>query len=1220
MVVKIYNPLRKCLHLVIPVLCLVGSIVSNPHTVEAQDWHCPWRTFTTADGLASGTVTAIFQAQDGTLWFGTTQGLSRYNGEWESYTTVDGLVHNEVTAISQDQMGSIWIGTRAGLSRYDGEWQTIDQSDGLVGQDVSMIDQFSDGTLWLATLDGGISYLKDEAWYALTYTEEGDPGGRDVSTDSITTAAQGNQGDIWVGTPLGLSHYDSDGWEVFTTAEGIPDNMITSILVATDGTVWVGTLGGLGYLRPGQSNDSWQILSPEDGLAGEHVNALIQDSEGVVWVGTTEGISFQDSQEWHTWTQSDGLASNDVRAIYEDTDGGLWFGTSAGVSYCDTTWRVYSLPLEEEDTVTYDISALAQSRDGALWIATLGGGVIRYQEGHWDTYTSAHGLADDNVFSLVEDSQGAIWVGTAGGISRYLAGEWETYHEVLNLPVNVVLSVAAASDDSLWFGTAGGGVVRYQAGEGGRIFAQSDGLADNYIRAVCEARDGTVWAGTTKGAARFDGQTWQTFTKQSTEGGLPGDEVQHIECAPDGSLWFATDKGAASFDGSSWRSYGRGDGLPADNVSTVWKEGAAIWFGTSGGLYRYDGQTWQVYTPYHGLPNSHVLSILRTVDTWWIGTTGGGLVRYRPEQSPPWARVMSVNDNPVVTSTVTLSAEAKNVVLAFTGGDAHTASQQLLYMHRLDGISEGWTFSPDRFALYSGLMPGTYTLLLKARDVNFNYSELYTLDIVIPTNLYGSLVVPSGPPEAMLIPSTSMPDTSGLALTQPTSVPDNLVAPPDSVAQELNPVVPKPSVSMSVPPQSTAPERDFTLWYGLLGLPLVAALGMGYWGYGHWRSRQAAGRDFNPYICGPPVHDERMFFGREAVVREILQIIHNNNIIIYGERRIGKTTLLFQLGQRLKRLDDPDYTFFPAFINLQGIPEDRLFLLLAQSLAQQLEDEVGSLGLICRSAGREERSSFASFSPSWQSRRTNYSNFDLQEDLDTIVHALQGTTDRDVRLILLVDEADVINTYDQAVQEQLRGMLMSSLAQHIKMILAGTYISKEWHLQSSPWYNLFSREIMLPPFDEEAVERLIQQPVEGIYRYEPEAVKQIIAYSDRKPFEAQQLCLHAVRETLARKKRHVTTSEVEAAVQSSLEERDLEFEQLWETMSPDGQRALRVLMKSTPRAIPGEARGDGREALSRLPLSDEDRTMLILGGVLYRYEKRERLLTSFQEWIRRESP
>jgi len=356
-----------------------------------------------------------------------------------------------------------------------------------------------------------------------------------------------------------------------------------------------------------------------------------------------------------------------------------------------------------------------------------------------------------------------------------------------------------------------------------------------------------------------------------------------------------------------------------------------------------------------------------------------------------------------------------------------------------------------------------------------------------------------------------------------------------------------------------------------------------------------------------------MFFGREDLLHEILQIVHNNNIIIYGERRIGKTTVLYQLAQRLKKLEDPVYAFFPAFINLQGIPQDRLFLVTAQRVAQEIENEVGSLGLICRSrkpvlAGRQV------------SKGQAYNSFDFQEDLAVIVQALQGATSKEMRLVLLVDEADIISAYDDTVQEQLRGVLMSSVARQVKMVLAGTYISKEWHLQSSPWYNLFSREIMLPLLNEEEVEKLIRRPVQGIYNYDQEATERIITYSDLKPFEAQKLCLHAVKEMLQRKKRRVTVSEVEAALSSTLEERALEFEQVWGSMSPIGQRALGVLVSNMPQAAPRQAQGDRREqTLPRLPLSDEDRKLLMEGGVVYRYEKREYLLTSFQEWIRRES-
>jgi hypothetical protein len=252
--------------------------------------------------------------------------------------------------------------------------------------------------------------------------------------------------------------------------------------------------------------------------------------------------------------------------------------------------------------------------------------------------------------------------------------------------------------------------------------------------------------------------------------------------------------------------------------------------------------------------------------------------------------------------------------------------------------------------------------------------------------------------------------------------------------------------------------------------------------------------------------------------------------------------------------------------------------------------------------------------------KSGYSNLDFQEDLAAIVEALQRTTSKDARLVILLDEADVISTHDQIVQEQLRGALMSSLARKVKVVLAGTYISKDWHHQSSPWYNLFSREILLPPLDEGGIKRLIEQPVQGVYRYDKEAIERIISYSDRRPFEAQKLCLHAVKEAVGHNRRQVSAAEVEAALKSSLEERSTEFEQLWEAMTPDGKRALHVLSRSMTASGTAEGKRIRREkSLPRLPLSETDRELLLRGGVLYRYDKKERLLSPFQEWIRGES-
>ena len=96
-------------------------------------------------------------------------------------------------------------------------------------------------------------------------------------------------------------------------------------------------------------------------------------------------------------------------------------------------------------------------------------------------------------------------------------------------------------------------------------------------------------------------------------------------------------------------------------------------------------------------------------------------------------------------------------------------------------------------------------------------------------------------------------------------------------------------------------------------------------------------RRFNPYVAGAPVLDTNMFFGREVLMDRILQTVHNNSLLLYGERRIGKTSLQHQLKRRLERLQDPQYQFFPVYVDLQGTPEERFFGTLAEEVFHELE-------------------------------------------------------------------------------------------------------------------------------------------------------------------------------------------------------------------------------------------------------------------------------------------
>jgi len=273
-----------------------------------------------------------------------------------------------------------------------------------------------------------------------------------------------------------------------------------------------------------------------------------------------------------------------------------------------------------------------------------------------------------------------------------------------------------------------------------------------------------------------------------------------------------------------------------------------------------------------------------------------------------------------------------------------------------------------------------------------------------------------------------------------------------------------------------------------------------------WQS----GRD--PYLVGPIITDPDRFYGREETLTELLRALDaGNHIALYGERRIGKTSLLHQLAHRLRQMTDASCQYVPAFVSMQMVSEPRFFYALISAIAKAASAYTRSLNLLM------------------DERPDRFDSLDLADDLETLLPALQRATRKPPRIVLLLDEADRMNDYDPRTQEALRGLLMTPTGGHVKLVWSGQRMNREWHLESSPWYNLFKREIHLGGLEEEAAVRLIREPVRGVFTYEDEAIRGILELTGRKPYPIQRLCSLCVRRLLAENRFCITADDVEAA-------------------------------------------------------------------------------------------
>ena len=243
--------------------------------------------FTTEDGLAGNNIRAIHSDPDGILWFGSGgwriadwrwdgSGVSRYDGKgFVNFTTEDGLAGNTISAIHNDPDGILWFGTDSGVSRYDGKrFTNFTTEDGLAGNTISAIHVEFDGTLWFGT-DSGVSRYDGKRFINFT-TENGLVG------NTIRAIHSDPDGILWFGTNSGVSRYDGKGFVKLTIEDGLVGNTIRAIHSDPDGILWFGTNSGVSrYDGKGFVN-----LTTKDGLADNRILSIHGDPDGTIWFGS----------------------------------------------------------------------------------------------------------------------------------------------------------------------------------------------------------------------------------------------------------------------------------------------------------------------------------------------------------------------------------------------------------------------------------------------------------------------------------------------------------------------------------------------------------------------------------------------------------------------------------------------------------------------------------------------------------------------------------------------------------------------------------------------------------------------------------------------------------------------------------------------------------------------------------------------------------------------
>ncbi|MFC1712926.1 two-component regulator propeller domain-containing protein [Candidatus Poribacteria bacterium] len=708
--------------------------ISKPGEVEIiQPKQGIWRTYDATDGLPGG-VWCLLQDRRGFLWLGTEVGLCRYDGaEFITYTTADGLAHNYVYTICEDREGRLWLGTRGGgVSCFDGQnFTNYTMADGLANDYVSAVYEDSQGQLWFGT-DGGVSCFDGQGFINYT-TIEG------LGHNTVQAICEDRKGRLWFGTGWwdkpgrGASCFDGQNFITYSTENGLPHDSVMAIYEDRQGHLWFATCGG-GVSR--LNDQEFVTYTIEDGLVINHVLAICEDRQGRLWFGAFGGISCFDRQDFVNYTTEDGLLDNRVLDIVQDREGLLWFANiSSGLTRLDTK----TLQLLTEEPVS---ETLIQDRQDGLW----------FDRGYELCYLKEGQLhRRDPVFtaSLLEDSNGGIWVGTFGEGLYYFdspdsvwicPGKNFTTEDGLS-GKNFVTSLMETRDGTIWAGTEGtlwaetenrfGCLCRavYSDPIAKSVQGQRDVIAFEaittpygYISLLFEDSrgrlyiGGSVWAGGGMGGgglSHYDMDKPGHLYDHTTEGGLVVDSVISLVEDDSGNLWIGTSQGLYCYDGKQFALYGKEQGLSClDHRCSTKDANGQLWFGTlGGGIYRHDGRYFQMLTVMDGLPSNSITGLVPQSDGSMIIGTHRGIVHYHPTANlPPSVEIREVVADEVYQNPIELeltTTETRLLTISYHG--LSFASCQMRYSYILEGYDEEWRDTWERQVRYENLPVGEYT-------------------------------------------------------------------------------------------------------------------------------------------------------------------------------------------------------------------------------------------------------------------------------------------------------------------------------------------------------------------------------------------------------------------------------------------------------------------------------------------------------------------------------
>lgn len=706
----------------------------NPAKAITQYMQTSW---TSESGLPQNSVQAIAQTRDGYLWFGTQEGLTRFDGvHFVTYTrhNAPGLASSNIQALAASADGSLWVGTDSGLSHYlpaampgdTGSFTTLTTRDGLAGDNITALLDDREGALWVGSTQGlsRIAQGKTESWTL----------SRGVSDPTINAVVLDREGTLWVGTQQGLVRFEHGHFVPLTIRDGLAaGDAVVALAPAPDGSLWAGTASNhLVQIRKDRVDSVLQLLPGE-------IAALLADHDGAVWISfVRHGIARFYHGKLDFYGASRGLPSDRcARALMEDREGSLWVGLldAGAVQLRDGKFSVFGIPEGLSGNYTGNV---LQAQDGTMWIGADNNGLDHLlADGRVEVWNQSRGLPNQAVYSILQPRDGSLWVGfQRGTIAEIRNGRVLSWRDPLASDTSIN-ALYEDRDGHLWVGFFGRGLAQFEHG----VFHHV--TESGRISAITQTRDGSLWIG-------LDGDGVERMqqgmaTRWTTANGLHSNHVMSLYADADGSVWVGTSGGGISHihDGrvETWTP---DQDVPDTSIGSILEDNNGnLWFGGDTGIFRIAKAQFRetaakpaasklhpvLYGTSDGLRSRETL-YGSTPCAWksrdgrlWFGTIDGVAVidpSHIPVNTvvpPVWIEHVTFDGHSIpLQDGIRLKHGSGNLEVSFTA-PSFVAPQRVRFRYRLVGFDPAWIYSGTRRnAWYTNLPPGKYTFIVQAEN------------------------------------------------------------------------------------------------------------------------------------------------------------------------------------------------------------------------------------------------------------------------------------------------------------------------------------------------------------------------------------------------------------------------------------------------------------------------------------------------------------------------